>query len=78
MSRTLVASLASPSGHYTAKVYRNAKATTFKTVAFVDGVPHRYADMVNFSEAEALEETHLSLRLCDEMTAGLASRPAAQ
>lgn len=78
MSRTLVASLASPSGHYTAKIYRNAKATTFKTVGFVKGLPHRYADMVTLSEAEALEETRLSLRLCDELDAGLAARSAVQ
>jgi hypothetical protein len=67
MSKNLIASLKSPSGTYSAKVYQQPGQDAFRSVFYVNGVKQDYADAFTESWAEAMEETVGSLTLSDDM-----------
>lgn len=74
MSQKLIASLKSPSGRYSAKVFHSPAKGEFRSCFFVEGVRHDYADAFTFSWAEAIEETAHSLSRADETDAEAKAR----
>ena len=71
MTRKLIASLSSPTGRYSAKVYSYGPAYCLETHMFILGERQHYADMQTATWAEALRETTRSLRLEDAKDARL-------
>ena len=71
MARTLIASLSSPTGRHSAKVYSYGPGARLLTQVFTDGERQHYADMHTSTWAEAMRETTHSLRLADSMDAKL-------
>lgn len=71
MTRKLIASLSSPTGRHSAKVYSYGPGVDLLTQVFTDGERQHYADMQTSTWAEAISETIRSLELADSMAAEL-------
>jgi hypothetical protein len=67
MPQNLIASLKSPSGNYSAKVYQQPGQDAFRSVFYVKGVKQDDADAHTDSWTEAMEMTAWSLNLSDDM-----------
>jgi len=74
MTTPAIASLTSASGRHSGRIYHDRATGGFRTIFYVDGIAQRDADAFTASEAEALEETAYSLRVADEIYAGLQAR----
>lgn len=65
MARKLIASLSSPSGRYSAKVFSYGPGYCLESHIFILGERQHYATMETATWAEAMHETTRSLRLED-------------
>ncbi|MDO9352430.1 MAG: hypothetical protein Q7T55_01960 [Solirubrobacteraceae bacterium] len=77
MSRQLIATISSPTGRHSAKVYHDRKSGEYRSIFYVDGIKSAGADALTDFHAEAIEVTGWSLRTADEMYAGLQARKCA-
>lgn len=69
MARTLIASLFSPTGRYSAKVYSNGPKNCLESHIFVLDLRQPHADLQTESWGKAMHETTHSLQLADAMDA---------